>query len=248
MLDPLFDDLTDAYEAVIDWPKRLAREEPFYRRLFAESNVQSVVDTACGTGRHAALFHSWGLRVEGADLSPRMIQRCRRDFGEPEGLHWTVRGFDEPITSGPWDAALCVGNSLALAPDRATVQRAVAAMSDAVSAGGLLLVQVLNLWPLADGPCVWQKCRRTTLPQGEVLILKGVHRSGNRGYVEFVVTDLAGGVRMQAESIPFLGLEAADLQQMVLDAGFRQVSLRGGCGDPPYQRPSSVDLVVVARK
>jgi len=47
----MFQKLTDVYEAMIDWPKRLAHEEPFYRRLFAEHSVQSVVDTACGTGR-----------------------------------------------------------------------------------------------------------------------------------------------------------------------------------------------------
>ena len=32
-----FDDWTDVYEAMIDWPKRLAHEEPFYRGLFSGS-------------------------------------------------------------------------------------------------------------------------------------------------------------------------------------------------------------------
>ena len=58
----MFDDLTDIYEAMIDWPKRLANEGPFYRRWFERVGVQSVVDVACGTGRHAAMFHSWGRK------------------------------------------------------------------------------------------------------------------------------------------------------------------------------------------
>ena len=33
-LQSMFDDLADIYEAIIDWPRRLAHEEPFYRRLF----------------------------------------------------------------------------------------------------------------------------------------------------------------------------------------------------------------------
>ena len=119
----MFDDLADIYEAMIDWPKRLAHEGPFYRRLFDRLGVASVVDVACGTGHHAAMFHDWGLRVEGADLSPAMIERARQTFGEPPGLRWVVRGFDEPIAPAePFDAAVCVGNSLALAPDVATVQ------------------------------------------------------------------------------------------------------------------------------
>ena len=56
-----------------------------------------MIDVACGTGHHAAMFHSWGLRVEGADLSAAMIDRARAKFGLPQGLQWTVRGFDQPI-------------------------------------------------------------------------------------------------------------------------------------------------------
>ena len=37
----LFHDLTDVYEALVNWPQRLAREEPFYRRLFAAHQVSA---------------------------------------------------------------------------------------------------------------------------------------------------------------------------------------------------------------
>lgn len=244
-----FDDLTDVYEAMIDWPKRLANEEPFYRRLFQRVGVRRLVDMACGTGRHAAMFHGWGLEVEGADLSPRMLDRARTNFGQPEGLHWVVRSFDAPIAPAqPFDAALCVGNSLALAPDLATAQRAVHEMLQAVRPGGVAVVHVLNLWQLPDGPCVWQKCKRTTLAQGEVLIVKGVHRSGTQGYVDLVVTPLAGGVQMHAESVRFLGLEAAELEATARRAGASHVDLLGGYQDQPYNRQKSVDLLMVATK
>ena len=119
-----------------------------------------MIDVACGTGHHAAMFHSWGLRVEGADLSPAMIDRAKAKFGQPQGLRWTVRAFDQPIEPAePFDVAVCVGNSLALAPDMATVERAIRQMLAAVREGGAIVVQVLNLWRLPDGPCVWQKCR-----------------------------------------------------------------------------------------
>src|SRR5690242_5485095 len=115
-----FDDLTDVYEAMIDWPKRLGVEAPFFRGLFERFHVKRVADIACGTGRHAAMFHSWGLEVEGSDLSPNMIARARDTFGEPGGLRWTVRGFDRPPgENGSSDAVTCLGNSLALAGDLA---------------------------------------------------------------------------------------------------------------------------------
>jgi SAM-dependent methyltransferase len=244
----MFEDLTDVYEAMVDWPKRLAHEGPFYRRWFAEHAVGSVVDTACGTGRHAALFHSWGLRVEGADLSAGMIDRARANFGEGDRLRWLVRGFDQPIAPGSFDAAVCVGNSLPLAPDLATVGRAIGRMLAAVRPGGLLIVQALNLWRLRDGPCLWQKCRLAALAGRAILILKGVHRSADCGYVELVVADAAAGALLRSDSARFLGLEAAALEAMARTGGAGQVRFFGGYGNEPYDRAASTDLLMVAIK
>ncbi len=245
----LFDDLTDVYEAMIDWPQRLAREGPFYRRLLEGRGVRRVLDAACGTGHHAALLHDWGLSVEGADLSPAMIDRARALHGEPEGIRWVVRGFDEPVEPAePFDAVLCVGNSLALAPDQAAAERAVRGLLAALRPGGLLVLHLLNLWRLPDGPCAWQKCRRADVARGEVLIVKGVHRCGRRGYVDLVVASLDEPPRMQSESASLLGLEAEDLKRTALAGGAAEVKLLGGYEGQPYERSSSIDLIVVATR
>jgi glycine/sarcosine N-methyltransferase len=244
-----FDDLTDVYEAMIDWPKRLANEEPFYRDLFQRIGAQNVVDVACGTGRHAAMFHSWGLRVEGADISSAMVERARIAFGEARGLRWSVRGFDETIEADePIDAVICVGNSLALAPDMAVVGAAIAQMLAAVREGGAVVVHVLNLWRLPDGPIQWQKCVRTELSEKDVLIIKGIHRCGGRGFVELLVTSLGNDSARRNESVPFLGLEASELAQMARDAGARKTQFFGNYQAASYDRSSSVDLLMVAHK
>jgi SAM-dependent methyltransferase len=92
-----FDDLADVYEAMIDWPKRLANEEPFFRWVFDRVNARSVLDVACGTGHHVARFAGWGLRIEGADLSEEMIGRCRRRWSEDDARRWSVRRLDQKI-------------------------------------------------------------------------------------------------------------------------------------------------------
>ncbi|NUQ61024.1 MAG: class I SAM-dependent methyltransferase [Pirellulales bacterium] len=248
MTAEIFDDLTDVYDAMIDWPKRLAGEEPFFRRLFDRVGARRVVDVACGTGRHAAMFHAWGLDVEGSDISPNMIDRARRGFGESDRLRWHVRGFTEPIQPRqPFDVALCLGNSLALAPDLAAVRRAVAEMLAAVRPGGLAVVQVMNLWRLPDGPCQWQKCKRAALDQGEAIIIKGVHRAGDRGFVDLLVTRLAD-TQMRADTAMLLGLEASDLEQSARQSGASSVELLGGYQGAPYDRPTSADLIMIARK
>ena len=110
------------------------------------------------------------------------------------------------------------------------------------------MIHALNLWHLPDGPCVWQKCRRATLPQGEVLIVKGVHRSGVRGYVELIVAGLSGQRPLQTECVPWLGLEVADLQSMLEAAGAGEIRFFGGYQDQPYDRAQSVDLLMMAKR
>jgi len=249
MTDPPFGDWTDVYEAMIDWPKRLANEAPLFRRCFEQAGARRVVDVACGAGHHAAMFHSWGLEVVGADVDEQMIQRARDRFGQPPGLHWSVRAFDDPSDAErPSDAVVCLGNSLALAADDAMAARAMACMIGALRPGGVAIVHLLNLWRLPDGPCVWQKSLRAKLPPGEALIVKGVHRSGARGFVDLVVAPLDRPHARQCESVPLLGLEAEDVERMAQQAGATEVQRFGGYQDQPYDRRQSVDLIVVARR
>ncbi len=249
----MFDDVSDIFEATVDWPKRLAHEAPFYRRWFEQVGVRSVVDVACGGGRHAAMFHDWGLDVEGADISQKMIARAKAAFGESERLRWAVRGFDEPYTPRPpFDAAVCVGNSLALAADRAMAERAVRQMLSMVRGGGLVVIHVLNLWSLPDGPCVWHKCQQVTLPAGGAIVLRGVHRCGGRGYVELAAItpggDASGVPTLRAEATPLLGFEATDLERMARSSGAAETCFFGGYRNQPYEREKSSDLIIVATR
>lgn len=242
-------DLSEVYEHLIDWPTRLAREEKFFRPLFERFGVRSVLDTACGTGQHGAMFHSWGLRVEGADIDPVMIEKARAAFGEPEGLTWRVRGFDEPVPPDrSFDAALCVGNSLSIAETPAAASAAVTAMLASVREGGLVLIQLLNHWRLKEGPSTWQKCMRVATSAGETIIVKGMHRSGSRVFLELLVLPLSEDCELKTSSIPLLCLDGAEVESMARDGGASSVELYGGYQGQPYEKESSVDLVMIARK
>lgn len=243
-----FDDLTDVYSAMINWPRRLAADEVLLRSLFDEVAVRRVADVACGTGHHAAMFHGWGLQVEAADISPKMIESARRQFGSPEGLTWSVRSFEEPLPAEtPFDAIVCLGNSLALAGDQAVVQRAVQSMVDALRPGGLLVLHVLNAWRLADGPILWQKCLRLSLPQGETLITKGVQRVGDRACGHLIAAPLAAPDQYRYEWFPFLPLDEQELSDFVRSGGATDIRTFGSQKRAPYDRESSVDLILVAR-
>ncbi len=242
-----FNDLAEIYEAMVDWNKRLSNEEPFYRQLFASVDVKRVLDVACGVGHHAARFHAWGHDVEAADISSVMLARAKARAGEPAGLKWVQRSYDRSAGENVFDVAICVGNSLALADDEATMDRAVGAMLSAVRPGGAVVVHVLNIWRLADGPCAWQKCGRMKFAGRDVLVLKGVHRCGDRAYVEVIMMDPEGAV-LKNESPRLLGVEAGQLGEMARRHGAGEIELYGGYKSQAYDRASSEDIIVVARK
>ncbi|MCL2646080.1 MAG: methyltransferase domain-containing protein [Phycisphaerales bacterium] len=249
----MFDQFAEAYEAMIDWPKRLANETPFYQRLFAQvggGGSKRVLDVACGTGHHAAMFHEWGMTVEAADVSEAMITQARERFGTPVGLEWVVRGFDVPWSEekrGGFDAVICVGNSLALAGDRAVVRTAIENMLAALRPGGVAVVQVLNVRALPEAGVLWQKSKLVTLKGRQRVVVKGVHRVGGDGYVELLVIDPATG-KMQADTAHFLGLSAHELKEMAQQVGAASVRFYGNYQEAAYCETVSTDLILVATR
>jgi hypothetical protein len=87
-----------------------------------------------------------------------------------------------------------------------------------------------------------------TLPQGEILITKGVHRTGLRGYVDLVVTPLAQPDQIVSESVPLLGFRAEELGQMAIRAGAAKNEFFGGYRQQPYDEHESIDLIMVAER
>ena len=245
-----FDVNVERYDGLIDWDRRLANEAPFYRSRFEQISARRILDAACGTGRHAALFSSWGLEVEGADISPEMIALCRERNRDSDRLCWAVRPFtDEPIEQATFDAVVCVGNSLALADDRSSVASAVAAMLEALRPGGLLIVQVLNLWRLPEGRSVLQKCIRCRDQAADRVLIKAVHRVGDRGYVNLFDLDLTGdGVQPRLDQPSFWGLTERELLEAATSARGTDPQCFGSFQEVPYDPESSPDLVFTCRK
>lgn len=245
-----FLDRPEVYDAMIDWPARLKREEPLYRWLFQQVHAHRVLDTACGSGRHAALFYSWGLEVVGADISPAMIALCRDTHGEPAGLQWRCRSFAaDPEGEPSFDAVLCKGNSLALAPDLDTVTRAIQTMMHALRPGGVCLIQLLNLHRLPRGPTQWQKKQRITLDDMPCLLLKGIHHHQDGAYLETVLMQENShppGIESHTERL--LQLEQSTLSSLLLEHGAEHLQSYGTVNREPFHPEKSPDLILVARK
>ena len=241
-----FDINAEAYDAMIDWPKRLAAETPFYYRLFDRFQARTVLDAACGTGRHAAMFANWGLEVQAADLNPDMIAHCRTTYVQAQNLNWIQRSFCAPADR-QFDVVLCTGNSLAVLDDSKQIEQAISAMLQSVRPGGALVVHVVNVFSRPEGPTRWDKSVRMRLSKGDCLITKGIHRCGDWGYVDFLLTHLEGGQsELSAHSIRFQGFRADPLAAIATRHGAQTIEFLGGYDQQPYNESTSPDLIMIA--
>jgi len=92
-----------------------------------------VLDCACGTGTLAAGLALRGFDVSASDASPEMVTRTRT---RALGVRAEVRRW-EALEGGPYDAVLCVGNSITHAEDR---RSALGGMRRVARDGALLAV------------------------------------------------------------------------------------------------------------
>ena len=103
---------------------------------------------------------------------------------------------------------------------------------------------MLNVRALPEGVVQWQKSKLVTLKGGPRVVVKGVHRVGDSGYVELLVIDPATG-KMQTDTARFLGLSAHELEEMARQAGAASVQFYGNYQEAAYCETTTTDLILL---
>lgn len=135
-----YDELSAAYDAaerglMAERAVDLGHLFAFAKSVHAHRPGGLVGDVGCGPGHVARWMCELGLAVRGVDLSPRMIERARRNAPGASFVAGALGELDE--TSGAWDGALVLGALWhAEARERAVALGEVARL---VQPGGALL-------------------------------------------------------------------------------------------------------------
>jgi ubiquinone/menaquinone biosynthesis C-methylase UbiE len=89
-----------------DQPNQLLEiEQPIVREILDGLPIGVALDTACGTGRHAAYLASLGHTVIGVDSSPGMLARAREKV--PQGEFHEADLHDLPLADDSVDLVVC---------------------------------------------------------------------------------------------------------------------------------------------
>ncbi|HNR33001.1 MAG TPA: class I SAM-dependent methyltransferase [Candidatus Hydrogenedentes bacterium] len=137
-----FSSIAPFYDALADKAGRLEREGPVLRRVLDAAAGRRVLDLACGTGLHALFLAEAGAAVTAIDVSAAMIDYACRVRPHPK-ITYRVRDMRD-AEGGPYDLALCLGNSLSLLADEDHLKAVFARLRLVLAPGGLFLAHVLN--------------------------------------------------------------------------------------------------------
>lgn len=246
------DDSGDAidYDLMVNWDRRLAREGPFFQKLFRRDDVRRVLDCACGTGRHAHLFATWGLDVVGVDVSEDRIEIARKNFRHPS-LCFRVCDFlsiEQQLAGEAFDAVVCLGNALPNLRNVEQITEAVRQMAERLRPGGMLVLHLLNFpkWIAErrriDGP------RPGSDPSRDVVFLKVFDCSTDRVNVDVLQLERTAGVwQMKAGRGELFPVDDLALRRACEANGLSVVAAYEDHEETPFDRESSDNLILLAR-
>jgi glycine/sarcosine N-methyltransferase len=241
------------YRRLVAWPERIEREWPFLSRVLGRPG--RVLDLGSGTGEHSRFLASKGFAVVGVDSSPSMLSKAR-EAPLPANLAFVEGDIAdvERLTSGEFDGAICLGNTLPHVRTRRDLGRFFVGLRARLKRGAPLLLQVLNYEKVIAGGQRYLPINfRRDEEEGEIVFLRLMTPRPD-GTVVFTPTTLRyrpGGEPavevVTARNVELTGWRRGDLVDLLDLAGFGRRELFGTVGEARFDPATSTDLVIVAR-
>jgi SAM-dependent methyltransferase len=257
----MYDTFSKDYDRFVNWAGRLAFELPFIEEQLQTMGGQAgqpvrVLDAATGTGMHVIALAQRGYLVTGADLSAGMIERAR-EHARLAGVEarFVVAGFGDLAEAFwddlPFDAVLCLGNSL---PHLLTTESLAAALADFAAClrpGGLLLIQNRNFDAVLAERQRWMEPQSDREDDKEWIFLR-FYDFRLDGLLDFNILTLyreAGGDWQQRVSTtPLYPQRQTELVEALRKAGFAKIKSYGGLNGLPFEIKKSGNLAATAIK
>ena len=253
----MYDSLAEDYDRFTNWSNRLGFELPFLEKQIQQvspATLPKVLDAACGTGMHAIALARSGFDCAGADLSPRMIEKARvnaQDAGVK--VNFKVAGFralHENFADTPFDALLCLGNSLPHVTTAEELGQTLADFKACLRPQGLLMLQNRNFDAVLANKDRWMP-REAYRDDRHEWLFERFYDFEPDGLIRFNMVTLkrehGADWQSQVSSSMLYPQTLKFLHGALLKSGFSVVEVLGSMGGEPFDPKRSGNLVLLTR-
>jgi SAM-dependent methyltransferase len=214
-------------------------------KIAALSGVQSgnVLDLACGPGRYAVPLAQRGYIVTAVDRTQFLLDKAR-DAANRAGakVEWVEQDMRDFVRPTAFDLAINVFTSFGYFDDPDENRRVLDNLYTSLKPGGVFVFDHLGKELLAAR---FVPTRSDVLPDGRIRFARqAITDDWTRIDVEWVLVDGGQASTFRLRHWIYSGQE---IRELLISAGFRDVSLYGSFDGVPYD-PQATRLVAVARK
>jgi len=137
------------YWEVARTPEYALSQIEFLNWVFSRAHVRSVIDVACGTGRHAVRLAKLGYEVAALDKSDSMLKEAMR-FAKAEGVTVDFRqGSYQAIPfKRKFDGLMCIGSAFNYNMTIEDAIRTLAEFRRVLRKGGKVVIDMVNFLEL----------------------------------------------------------------------------------------------------
>jgi glycine/sarcosine N-methyltransferase len=243
-----YHELALCYDQMTRFQDRFNSEEKVMMEWIKRYEFRSALDVGCGTGLHAIILTTLGIRVVGSDSSRDMLKQASHNAVQADAkVKWITASMQEVAqkVSQKFDAIFCLGNSLPHLLTIGDLHKTVQGLSSILNDSGILVIQILNYDQLLNS-----KKR-----------IVGMNREKNREFIRFydfldslicfnILTidwkdDAPTSHLTRTLLYPYT---KGELSSTLTHFGFSDIEYYGDLKFSEYQPVKSPNLVVVARK
>lgn len=249
-----FERIGDIYDLMIPWESRLAREEPFFRKIMGnEPAGKKILDAACGTGRHALMFRNFGHEVWGSDISLSSISVARKIAEEKKSdvffINADLLNPGSDFSENMFDFVTILGNSVEQFVSDEDIHKLFSFVRSILISGGLFIFQILNFEASSVANDRFPAFRSANFDGKEIIFQKVFDVSNDKVILNLLIYKKEGGIWERIhESSELRPWKEEEISRHLKESGFIIKNLYGNYSFSKFSRFESRDLIVIAEK
>jgi ubiquinone/menaquinone biosynthesis C-methylase UbiE len=215
--------------------------------------VKSILDCACGTGKHAITFSQLGFHIEGCDLNSEMVKLAKKEaFTSGSKVNFVQADFKKlpEAFNRKFDCVVCIGNSLTLELEEQGVSSALKSMYQVLSEEGIVIVQVRNIPKLIRDRTRIFPVHHHKDPNGDLTlffyVLDFYPSKVTFNVVSYIEND--GLPKFEVNSVDYNPISESKLASLMLEAGFKNLRTYGNFDFAKFSDLESANIIILGNK